>query len=143
MYASPHNSPKHEIDEKIYVEPKLETIEEIEEKTAKKDDDFIKSVIDENKADIQISKDAEIKKIQDVFDEVKDKNKIVKPDVFFIDDMDIFDQENVSETDRRPIMDLIDKTTFIADAKKYLEERVQEWKFLMINKKIKKRRNTC
>ena len=57
--------------------------------------------------------------------------------------MDIFDQENVSETDRRPIMDLIDKTTFIADAKKYLEERVREWKFLMINKKIKKRRNTC
>ena len=57
--------------------------------------------------------------------------------------MDIFDQENVSETDRKPIMDLIDKTNFIADAKKYLEERMQEWKFLMINKKIKKRRNTC
>ena len=143
MYASLHNSPKHEIDEKIYVEPKLETIEEIKEKTAKKDDYFIKSVIDENKADIQISKDVEIKKIQDVFDEVKDKKKIVEPDIFFIDDMDIFDQENVSETDRKPIMDLIDKTNFIADAKKYLEERMQKWKFLMINKKIKKRRNTC
>ena len=73
MYASLHNSPKHEIDEKIYVEPKLETIEEIKEKTAKKDDYFIKSVIDENKADIQISKDVEIKKIQDVFDKLRTK----------------------------------------------------------------------
>ena len=36
LYASLYNSPKHEIDEKIYVEPKLETIEETEEKTAKK-----------------------------------------------------------------------------------------------------------
>ena len=63
LYASRYNSPKHEIDEKIYVEPKLETIKESEEKTLKtEDDDFIKSVIDENKVDIQISK--EIKKIQ-------------------------------------------------------------------------------
>ena len=58
LYASPYNSPKHEIDEKIYVEPKLETIKESEEKTVKtEDDDFIKSVIDENKVDIQISKE--------------------------------------------------------------------------------------
>ena len=64
---SPYNSPKHEIHEKIYVEPKLETIEEINEKIAKKQDGFITSVIGENKVDIQISKDAEIKKIQDIF----------------------------------------------------------------------------
>ena len=63
LYVSRYNSPKHGIDEKIYVEPKLETIKESEEKTLKtEDDDFIKSVIDENKVDIQISK--EIKKIQ-------------------------------------------------------------------------------
>ena len=42
---------------------------------------------------------------------------MVKPDVFFIDDTDIFEQENVSEKDRKFIMDLIDRTTFIADAK--------------------------
>ena len=35
LYASLYNSPKHEIDEKIHVEPKLETIGEIEEKTVK------------------------------------------------------------------------------------------------------------
>ena len=61
------NSPKLEIHEKIYVEPKLETVEEINEKIAKKEDDFITSVIGESKVDIQISKDAEIIKIQDVF----------------------------------------------------------------------------
>ena len=36
LYTSLYNSPKCEVDGKIYVEPKLETIEEIEEKTAKK-----------------------------------------------------------------------------------------------------------
>ena len=30
LYASPYSSPKHEIDEKIYAKPKLETIEEFE-----------------------------------------------------------------------------------------------------------------
>ena len=83
LYASKYNSPKHEIDEKIYVEPKLETIKETGEKTVQKEDDFIKSVIDENKVGIQISRDAEIKIIQDVFDEVKDEPKMVKPDAFF------------------------------------------------------------
>ena len=47
LYTSLNNSPKHEINEKIYVQPKLETIEEIEEKTVKKEHDFIKFVIDE------------------------------------------------------------------------------------------------
>ena len=35
LCASPYNSPKHETDKKIYVEPKLETIQEIAEKTVK------------------------------------------------------------------------------------------------------------
>ena len=48
---------------------------------------------------------------------------MVEPDVFFIDGTDIFDQENESDKDRKFIMDLIDRTTFIADAGKYLEER--------------------
>ena len=48
---------------------------------------------------------------------------MVEPDVFFIDSTDIFDQENVSDKDRKFIMGFIDRTTFVADAEKYLEER--------------------
>ena len=98
----------------------------------------MKSVIDENKVDIQVSKDVEIKKIQEVFDEVKDEPKMVKPEVFFTDDTDIFDQENVSEKDRKFIMDLVDRTTFIADAKKYLEERDLEMEIPNNKQKLKK-----
>ena len=53
---------------------------------------------------------------------------------FFIDDTNIFDQENVSEKDR---------TIFIADAKKYLEERDAKMEISNDKQKIKKRRNTC
>ena len=48
---------------------------------------------------------------------------MAEPDVFFIDGTDIFDQENVSDKDRKLILDLIDRTTFTADAEKNLEER--------------------
>ena len=37
------------------------------------------------------------KKIQDLFDEVKDEAKTVEPNDCFIDDTDFFEQENVSE----------------------------------------------
>lgn len=37
------------------------------------------------------------KKIQDVFDEVKDEAKTIEPNDCFIDDTDFFEQENVSE----------------------------------------------
>ena len=63
-------------------------------------------------------KDYEIKKIQDVFDEVKDEPKMIESDGFCIHKTDIFDQENQSEKDRNFIMDLIDRTNFIADGKK-------------------------
>ena len=56
----------------------------LKKKILKKEDGFMKSQTDENKVDIQIPKDAEIKKIQDVFDEVKGKPKMVEPDVFLL-----------------------------------------------------------
>ena len=37
------------------------------------------------------------KKIEDVFDEVKDEAKTIEPNDCFIDDTDFFEQENVSE----------------------------------------------
>ena len=41
---------------------------------------------------------------------------------FFIDNSDIFDHDEIPESDRRFIMDLIDSTNFIADTKKSIED---------------------
>ena len=41
---------------------------------------------------------------------------------FFIDDNDIFDSEGISNVDREFIIDLINRTNFVADAKKFVEE---------------------
>ena len=69
---------------------------------------------------------------------LKKNHKMVESDPFFSDDMDIFDQENVSEKERKLIMGLINRTTFIADAKKYLEERDAEMEIPNDKQKIKK-----
>ena len=42
---------------------------------------------------------------------------------FFIDDNDIFDSNEISEANRQFIMDLIDRTAFIADEKKFVEDK--------------------
>ena len=41
---------------------------------------------------------------------------------FFIDDNDVFDHDEISESNRKFIMDLIDRTNFIADTKKFIED---------------------
>ena len=69
---------------------------------------------------------------------LKKNQKLVESDPFFSDDMDIFDQENVSEKEIELIMGLIIRTTFTADAKKYLEERDVEMEIPNDKQKIKK-----
>ena len=51
---------------------------------------------------------------------------MLETEFFFIDDTNIFDQENMPKKDKKLIMDLIDRTTFIGDAKKYLEQSQAE-----------------
>ena len=54
-----------EIDEKIYKEPKLETTVEIEKQTAERESKkkFIKSELEQDKVDIQVSRESDIKKV--------------------------------------------------------------------------------
>ena len=61
---------------------------------------------------------------------LKKNQKMVESEPFFSDDMDIFDQENVSEKERKLIMGLI--------VKKYLEERDAEMEIPNDKQKIKK-----
>ena len=67
------------------------------------------------KVDLKDSKEVELKKIQRVFDEVQEED--IKD--FFIDDSDIFDSDEISESDKKFILDLIDTTSFIADTKSF------------------------
>ena len=41
---------------------------------------------------------------------------------FFIDDNDIFDHDEISESSQQFIMDLIDQTNFIADTNIFVED---------------------
>ena len=79
----------------------------------------MKTDLEINKVDLEASKEAELKNIQGFFDEVKKKEGI--KDVF-IDDNDIFDSDEISESDRKFIMNLIDTTSFTAGTKRFVED---------------------
>lgn len=55
-YTSPKRENVNEIDEKIYKEPKLETIVEIEKQATICEEKFIKTKLDANKVDLKISR---------------------------------------------------------------------------------------
>ena len=82
---------------------------------------IIKSELKQDKTDIQVSRESDIKKVQDVFDEVKEEEPL-DVENFFIDDNDIFNSEEISNADREFIIDLINRTNFNVDAKKFVEE---------------------
>ena len=86
----------------------------------------MKNELEQNKVDLKLAKEAEIKRVQDVFDEVKHEKPLRDIENFFIDDNDIFDSDEISEADRWLIMDLINRTAFIADAKKFVEDKGAE-----------------
>ena len=58
--------------------------------------------------------------MQDVFEEVKEEEPI-NAEIFFTDDNDIFDSEEISNADREFIIDLINRTNFIANPKRFIE----------------------
>ena len=115
VYVSPKRQSEDEIDEKIYKQPKLKTAVEIEKQSVQ-DKKTHQNELEPNKVDIQVAK-LDIKKVQDVFEEVK-KEKPMNVENFFIDDNDIFDSEEISNVDGEFIIDLINGTNFIVNTKK-------------------------
>ena len=63
---------------------------------------------------MQVSRESDIKKVQDIFDEVK-KEEPLNVEIVFTDH-NIFNSENISNVDREFIIDLINRTNFIVDA---------------------------
>ena len=117
----PKRESEDEIDEKIYKEPKLETAIEIEKQAIEDEKKLIKGELELSKIDVQIAKESDIKKIQDIFDEVKEEEPINVENVFF-NDNDIFDSEEISNADREFLIDLLNRTDFNVDTKRFIEE---------------------
>ena len=82
----------------------------------------MKSELEQNKIDLKLSKEVQIKRAQNFFEEVKQEEPLRDIENFFIDDNDIFDSDEISEADRQFIIDLTDRTTFIADTKKFVDD---------------------
>ena len=142
-YASPRRESENEIDEKIYKEPKLETAVEIEKQTAEREKKNIRSELEQDKVDIQVSRESDIKNVQDVFDVVKEEEPL-NDENFLIDDNDFFDSEEISNTDKEFITDFINRTNFNAYAKKFVEDQMsQKWKLFILKKKKLRRMNKC
>ena len=80
---------------KICQEPKLETVVETEKQTAEREKRIIKSELEQDKVNIQVSREPDMKKVQDIFDEVKEEEPL-NVEIFFIDNNDIFDSEEIS-----------------------------------------------
>ena len=83
LYTSQRRESKDEIDKKIYKEPKLETSAEIEKQAIIDEQIFLKNELEQNKVDLKLSKEAEIKKIQNVFDEVKQEEPLKERKLFY------------------------------------------------------------
>ena len=104
----------------------------------------MKSELEQDKVDSQVSRESGIKKVQDVFDEVKEEEESLNVENFFIDDNDIFDSEEISNTDRELVTDLINRIHFIADAKKFIEEsNASKMEIVHSEEKKLRRKNKC
>ena len=74
---------KMKLTKKIYKEPKLETSAEIEKQAIIDEQIFLKNELEQNKFDLKLSKEAEIKKIQNAFDEVKQEEPLKERKLFY------------------------------------------------------------
>ena len=72
--------------------------------------------MEQDKVDIKVLRESDIKKVHDVLDEVKEEEPL-NVENFFIDDNDIFNSEEIYNADREFIIDHINRTNFIANAK--------------------------
>ena len=69
---------------KKYVKnPKLETLAETEKQAIINDQKFLKNELEQNKVDLKLSREAELKKVQDVFDEVMQEESLDDIETFF------------------------------------------------------------
>ena len=97
---------------------------------------FIKSELEQEKVDIQVSRESEIKKVKDVFD-VKEEEPL-NVENFFIDDNDIFKSEEISNADMigNLLSILLTEQILWPMLKNSLKNKMhQKWKLFILKKK--------
>ena len=92
-YASPKREGEDEIDKKIYNKPNLETAVEIEEQIAEREKNYQKWI------GTRQGWYSSFKRIWFVFNKAKEEGRL-NVEIFFIDDNDIFDSEEISNANR-------------------------------------------
>lgn len=99
------------------------TFEQIEAETVEKNENFLNTTMKFNEVDVEVSKLREDKKIEETIDEIVNEKKII-PDTgdIFIDENNIFENDNIEEEDKKFILDLIDRTDFSMDRNIFPEE---------------------
>ena len=141
-YTSPKRENVNEIDEKIYKEPKLETAVETGKQAITDEEKFIKTELDANKVDLETSEEAEIKKIEDVFDVVKKEETLKYIENFFIDDNGFLIVMKFLKAISNLLWTLLIELTLLLIQKSLLKiPRWQKWKLLIrpLNKKLIKK----
>ena len=141
-YTSPKRENVNEIDEKIYKEPKLETAVETRKQAITDEEKFIKTELDANKVDLETSEEAEIKKIEDVFDVVKKEEPLKYIETFFIEDNGFLIVMKFLKAISNLLWTLLIELTLLLIQKSLLKiPRWQKWKLLIrpLNKKLRKK----
>ena len=141
-YTSPKRENVNEIDEKIYKEPKLEAAVETGKQAITDEEKFIKTELDANKVDLETSEEAEIKKIEDVFDVVKKEEPLKYIETFFIEDNGFLIVMKFLKAISNLLWTLLIELTLPLIQKSLLKiPRWQKWKLLIrpLNKKLRKK----
>ena len=99
--------------------------------------------MEQEKVNIHVSIEPDMKNVQDIFDEVKEEEPLNVGNLF-IDEQDIFDSEEISNTDWEFIIDLINRTNFIANAKNFIQEsNASKMEIAHPEEKKMRRKNKC
>ena len=90
------------------------TAEKIEGETQEDNKYFLEIAIEFKRVDFKVFEDKEEKEITDLFDQIKENEEPVDPEIkdLFIDDNNLFENDDITDEDKNFIVDLIDKTDF-------------------------------
>ena len=118
----------------------LETAVETEKQAVKDEKKFNKSELELNKVHIQIGKNQILKKCRA---EIKEEKSLNFKNLF-VDNNDIFDNEENSNAETEFIIDLIDRKNFVADVLPMLQNQMcHKWKLFILRGKKLRRTNKC
>ena len=90
------------------------TAEQIEDETQEDSKYFLEIAVEFKRVDFKVFEDKEGKEIMDLFDQIKENEKPVDPEIkdLFIDDNNLLENDDITDEDKNFIVDLIDKTNF-------------------------------